>query len=104
MEACDAYVAATSRRVSYEYVLLSGVNDSDELAHELGQLLQGRLAHVNLIPVNPTPGTFSRPATRTTLRFQDIVHNYGIRTTVRAEKGVEISAACGQLATGAAAA
>lgn len=99
LQACDNYTEKTGRRVSYEYVLLDGVNDSEDLAHELGALLRGRLAHVNLIPVNPTPGSYRRPGSRAVHAFQTIVLNYGVRTTVRAEKGVEISAACGQLAT-----
>jgi 23S rRNA (adenine2503-C2)-methyltransferase len=75
------------------------VNDRHELAEELGTLLTGRLAHVNLIPVNPTPSSFNRPSGNQVSRFQAVLHQYGVRTTIRAEKGVEISAACGQLAT-----
>ena len=99
LAACDDYTQATSRRVSYEYVMLAGVNDAPELAYELGELLQGKLAHVNLIPVNPSAGAFNRPNGHTIFRFQTILHEFGVRTTIRAEKGVEISAACGQLAT-----
>ncbi len=99
MDACDAYTERTGRRVSYEYVMLAGVNDSPELAHELAQLLTGRLAHVNLIPWNPTSGSFNRPSGNAIARFQTVLHQYGVRTTIRAEKGVEISAACGQLVT-----
>ena len=98
MAACDAYTEKTGRRIIYEYVLLADVNDSDNFAHELGHLLKGKLAHVNLIPVNPSAGGFERPSRNRQMAFQDIVHHYGVRTTIRAEKGVEINAACGQLA------
>ena len=99
MRACRNYIERTSRRIMFEYVLNRGVNDSEAHAHELGRLLQGMLCHVNLIPVNPTDSAFKRPSRDTTLTFQRIVDSYGIATTVRVEKGVEISAACGQLKT-----
>jgi 23S rRNA (adenine2503-C2)-methyltransferase len=97
MQACKDYVEKTGRRVSYEYVLLAGVNDTPKLAHELGALLRGTLSHVNLIPLNPTASAFTRPRHESVLAFQRVVRTYGIATTVRIERGVEISAACGQL-------
>ena len=97
MKACRTYFEATKRRITFEYVLNDQVNASEELAHELGKLLKGMLCHVNLIPVNPTDATFSRPKRDVVLAFQRIVESYGIATTVRVEKGVEIRAACGQL-------
>jgi 23S rRNA (adenine2503-C2)-methyltransferase len=100
MAACDEYTRKTGRRICYEYVLLAGVNDSHQLAHQLGRLLKGRPAHVNLIPVNPTTGDFQRPEMSQVVAFQNILHGFGVRTTIRAEKGVEISAACGQLTGG----
>lgn len=96
--ACRSYIAKTGRRVTFEYCLIDGVNDSREQAHELGRLLKGMLCHVNLIPVNPTPDdTIRRPARTRTLTFQKELAASGVPCTVRVEKGVEISAACGQL-------
>jgi 23S rRNA (adenine2503-C2)-methyltransferase len=99
MKACRTYIETTKRRISFEYVLNDQVNASEELAHELGKLLKGMLCHVNLIPVNPTDATFARPKRDAIIAFQRIVESYGIATTVRVEKGVEIRAACGQLST-----
>ncbi|MBM4406652.1 MAG: 23S rRNA (adenine(2503)-C(2))-methyltransferase RlmN [Chloroflexi bacterium] len=99
MTACRAYIEATKRRITFEYVLNNNVNDSPELARELGELLRGMLCHVNLIPVNSTDASFSRPKRDAVIAFQRIVEGYGIATTVRVEKGVEIRAACGQLST-----
>lgn len=98
MAACDGYTSRTGRRIGYQYVMLAGINDSAELGHELGRLLQGRAAHVNLIPVNPAPGRFQRPGGESIWAFREIVQSHGIRAIVRAEKGTQISAACGQLA------
>ncbi len=98
VQACRDYAAATSRRVTFEYCLIDGVNDSPDQARELGALLQGMLCHVNLIPVNPTPDdSIRRPARQRTLAFQRELADRGVACTVRVEKGVEISAACGQL-------
>ncbi len=99
LEACDAYSAATKRRILFEYVLLAGVNDSETLASELGALMAGRSAHVNLIPVNSTTAGYVRPSTERVRAFQSIVRGLGVPATVRLEKGGEIDAACGQLAT-----
>lgn len=96
--AARAYVATTGRRVSFEYVLLSGTNDSPEQARALAQRLHGLTCHVNLIPINPSPGVFGvRPPKRLTLAFQAILQEAEIPATVRVEKGREIAAACGQL-------
>jgi 23S rRNA (adenine2503-C2)-methyltransferase len=96
--ACREYIEKTGRRVSFEYCLIDGVNDAPEQARALAQLLNGLLCHVNLIPVNPTPDrTVRRPARQRTLGFQHELAARGIPCTVRVEKGVEISAACGQL-------
>ena len=98
VQACRDYVAKTGRRVTFEYCLVDGVNDAPEQARALGDLLKGVLCHVNLIPVNPTPATgIHRPARARTLAFQRELASRGIACTVRVEKGVEISAACGQL-------
>jgi len=93
------YFRKTGRRVTFEYALIDGVNDSPETAEELAWLLRGNGSHVNLIPVNPTAGDFERPSKRNVLEFEDILLDSGVNCTVRVEKGSEISAACGQLRT-----
>ena len=96
--ACCEYIAKTGRRITFEYCLMDGVNDAPEQARALGRLLGGMLCHVNLIPVNPTPdGAIGRPPRARTLAFQRELAAQGVPCTVRVEKGVEISAACGQL-------
>jgi len=93
------YVEITGRRVSIEYAMMRDINDSAERAHRLGALLRGRLVHVNLIPLNPTPGstwTASRPADESA--FVRILRSYGVATTVRDTRGRQIDGACGQLA------
>jgi len=98
MAACREYAETTRRRITFEYVLINGVNDSLDLAHELAALLKGMLCHVNLIPLNPVPGTGMRATPREQVfAFQKIVEDAGISTTVRIERGVDIAAACGQL-------
>ena len=110
LEAVEEYVAATRRRVSFEYALMAGVNDELEQAHGLGRLLAplrvpgsgGHAAHVNLIPYNPTPGTgFAPPSKGAVRRFRDAVAAAGVPVSVRANRGVGIDAACGQLRTAA---
>jgi len=93
------YFKKTGRRVTFEYALIAGVNDSAEIARELALLLDGNGSHVNLIPINPTAGNFQRPSQRNVLEFERILHNAGVNCTIRLEKGSEISAACGQLRT-----
>jgi 23S rRNA (adenine2503-C2)-methyltransferase len=93
------YAAATGRRVSIEYALIKDVNDQAWRADLLGELLSGHLAHVNLIPLNPTPGsrwTASRPAVQD--EFVARVASHGVPVTVRDTRGREIDGACGQLA------
>ena len=108
LDAVGDYVAATRRRVSFEYALMAGVNDDLEQAGRLGRLLAplrvpgsgGHAAHVNLIPYNPTPGTgFSPPSRAAVRRFRDAVAASGVPVSVRANRGVGIDAACGQLRT-----
>jgi 23S rRNA (adenine2503-C2)-methyltransferase len=99
LEATREYIAKTNRRVSFEYVLLQGKNDSPEQAVALSELLDGMLCHVNLIPWNPVPGTpLGRSERARVLRFQQALQERGIACTVRVERGVAIAAACGQLA------
>ncbi|HET8522228.1 MAG TPA: 23S rRNA (adenine(2503)-C(2))-methyltransferase RlmN [Thermomicrobiales bacterium] len=98
LAACDRYIAKTGRRVSFEYALMAGINDSDEIASELGELLRGRLCHVNIIPLNPVDVLpYERPDPAGIDRFAEIVRAAGIPTTVRYSRGVDIAAACGQL-------
>ena len=98
IEAAQAYAEKTGRRVSYEWVLLAGVNDTERDAVELGALLRRRLAHVNLIPFNPVDGTPYRAPDRAAVRrFKEMVEAQGLNVTVRDTRGREADAACGQL-------
>jgi len=97
--AAKRYFKKTGRRVTFEYALIDGINDSNKIAAELAHLLKGNGAHVNLIPMNPTAGGFCRPARNRVLAFQQILRDGDVNCTVRVEKGSEISAACGQLRT-----
>lgn len=98
LEACKTYTDVTKRRISFEYALLEGRNDSREHALELAHRLKGMLCHVNLIPINPIKGGEYRKSNRKQiLDFQGILERFGIETTVRRELGTDISAACGQL-------
>lgn len=98
LAACDYYTEKTHRRISYEYALLRGVNDGPEQAAALAQLLAGRLAHVNLIPVNFVAETGFWPSNDETLnQFAAALQRQGIETTVREKRGLDIDGACGQL-------
>ena len=97
-DAAQAYATKTGRRVSYEWVLLADVNDTERDAKELGRLLRGKLAHVNLIPFNPVEDTPYRAPDRTAIkRFKEMVEAQGLNVTVRDTRGREADAACGQL-------
>ncbi|MDY0391857.1 MAG: 23S rRNA (adenine(2503)-C(2))-methyltransferase RlmN [Candidatus Bipolaricaulis sp.] len=98
LAAADRYASATGRRVSYEYVLLRGVNDRLDHARALARLLRGRLAHVNLIPFNPAPGLpYQPPDPNTVDAFRRELVLHGVDATVRRSRGVAIQAGCGQL-------
>ncbi len=100
MDAARNYIASTRRRVSFEYVLLKGTNDSLDLARELARLLLpfGGSAHVNLIPWNPfREGRFVRSEGPDADAFARALHEGGLNATIRYSKGLDISAACGQL-------
>jgi 23S rRNA (adenine2503-C2)-methyltransferase len=85
--------------VSIEYALIRDVNDQADRAHALAALLRGRLAHVNLIPLNPTPGSaWTASRSRDERAFIEILRAAGVPTTLRDTRGREIAAACGQLA------
>lgn len=98
LEACRYYMDKTGRRITYEYSLVSGVNDSKEDAKSLAQLLKKMNCHVNLIPVNEIKeNTLKRPSKKTIEDFEEILKVHGIEVTVRREMGTDINAACGQL-------
>lgn len=92
------YIDKTNRRVSFEYAMIDGVNDSDSCANQLGNLIKGMLCHVNLIPVNSVRGSDYRKSNKERLiSFADILGKYGITATVRRTLGSDIDASCGQL-------
>lgn len=98
LDACERYEKATGRRISFEYALISGVNDSDADAAELGRRLQGTLCHVNLIPVNPVAENGYKKSDRARISsFVKTVESFGISATVRRKLGSDINASCGQL-------
>jgi 23S rRNA (adenine2503-C2)-methyltransferase len=98
MAAADDYFQRTGRRVTFEYVLLAGVNDQPEHAEQLIQLLKGRPALINLIPYNPVEGLpYRTPSPNASARFVDILTRGGLNTVMRHRKGDRIDAACGQL-------
>jgi 23S rRNA (adenine2503-C2)-methyltransferase len=98
LTAADAYFEQTGRQVTYEYVLLRGINDRPTDADALARLLANRRAHVNLIPYNPVDGLpYERPPPESIRRFTAILRDGGISATVRQTKGRAIDAACGQL-------
>ena len=98
LSAADAFFRTTGRRVTYEYILLDGVNASVENARELARLLRNKTAIVNVIPYNPAPELpFKTPSNATVRRFVDALEGAGIQVKVRFRKGDKINAACGQL-------
>ena len=98
-EACAEYVGATGRRLSIEWAMIHEVNDQDRDAAELARFARPLAAHVNLIPLNPTPGFAVRGSPVERVRgFQELLLDLGVNATVRATRGAEIDAACGQLA------
>lgn len=99
LEAVRSYTDETRRRVSFEYVLLDGVNDAPAQAEALASLLRGMLCHVNLIPWNPVPGAAGSASARVrVLEFEKILAARHVPCTVRVQRGADIGAACGQLA------
>ncbi len=98
LDACDYYIKETGRRISFEYTLISGVNDNIEEADLLAQLIKGKLCHVNLIPVNKVKETGFDKSSRAKIEsFRKQLEKRGIAATVRREMGSDINAACGQL-------
>lgn len=98
LAAVERYITKTKRRVTFEYALMKGINDSEDLAHELGHRLQNLLCHVNVIPLNPIPDSKFQPTSdEDTKLFVEVLHSYGISATIRLRRGIEINAGCGQL-------
>jgi len=98
VDAADTYFRRSGRRVTFEYVMLAGINDGPEQAKALADLLEAKKSHVNLIPYNPVAGLpFERPSQATVRRFEAIIRLRGVSVSVRKTKGREIDAACGQL-------
>ena len=98
LSACDEYTKKTKRRITYEYTLVSGVNDSVQSAKRLAGLLKGKLCHVNLIPLNEVKDSgFVTVSKSKAFKFQKVLEEAGIPATIRRELGDDIDAACGQL-------
>ncbi len=98
MAACRYYIALTGRRLTFEWALISGENDTREQAQKLGELVQGMLCHVNLIPLNPTAGYDGGPSSRDRIAaFQEELARFGVSSTIRVRRGIDIQAGCGQL-------
>ena len=98
LKACRIYFELTGRRISYEYALISGVNDTEKYADDLAKLLKPMICHVNLIPVNPVKENSYKRSSRASIEnFRRLLEKRGINATIRRELGSDISAACGQL-------
>lgn len=96
LDACRAYIDATGRRISFEYALIGGVNDSAACAEKLASLLKGMLCHVNIIPVNTVKESGYVGSTNRK-EFIAVLEKHGVNVTVRRKMGADIEAACGQL-------
>ena len=100
LKACHEYVEATGRRITFEWALINGVNDTPEQAEKLAKLLKGLICHVNAIPLNPTTGYAGKPTSREhAAAFKKILEQRGIPCTIRMRRGIDIQAGCGQLAS-----
>ena len=98
LEACRYYIRRTNRRITFEYLLINGLNDSEQQARELVKALSGLLCHVNVIPVNPVRECgFDRPGEERIRRFLAVLEKAHVPATRRREMGKSIDAACGQL-------
>ena len=98
LSACKEYQKVTTRRISFEYALIEGVNDSDECAKKLASLMKGIMCHINLIPANPVKeNSFKKPDRTAILRFKSKLESFGLTATVRRTLGADIEASCGQL-------
>jgi 23S rRNA (adenine2503-C2)-methyltransferase len=98
MAACRYYIEERGRRIFFEWALIAGENDTAEQARAVGRLLRGLDAHVNLIPLNPTSGYSGLPSDDNKIKaFQAILAEYGLPSTIRQRRGIDIAAGCGQL-------
>ncbi|EMI53472.1 23S rRNA (adenine(2503)-C(2))-methyltransferase RlmN [Rhodopirellula sallentina] len=98
LSAADRYFQSSGRRLTFEYVLLGGINDSESCAHELTRVLRGRTVMMNVIPYNPVEGLpYKTPSKESISRFKQILESSGVNVMFRQRKGDEIDAACGQL-------
>lgn len=98
IDACKYYIENTNRRVTFEYSLIKGVNDSKEDAKQLSKILKGMLCHVNLIPINKVEGRdYEKPDKAYVYKFRDMLNEENIPATIRREMGADINGACGQL-------
>ena len=98
LDACKYYIKKTNRRVTFEYSLIKGVNDSQEDAKKLASLLKGMLCHVNLIPINKVDERdYEKPDKTYIYKFRDNLQKENIPATIRREMGADINGACGQL-------
>ncbi|MGD8403678.1 MAG: 23S rRNA (adenine(2503)-C(2))-methyltransferase RlmN [Anaerolineales bacterium] len=102
LEACRYYVDQTSRRITFEWALIAGVNDTEEVARKLASRLKGLMCHVNAIPLNPTEGYQGQATNRqSAAKFKETLEQAGIPCTIRQRRGIDIQAGCGQLAVSA---
>jgi 23S rRNA (adenine2503-C2)-methyltransferase len=97
MQACRTYQEKTNKRVTFEYIAIKGFNDSKEDALKLADLIGSLKVMVNIIPVNPNPAGYEKPKKEYLKQFANVLRDRGIDTVIRAEKGTDIDAACGQL-------
>jgi 23S rRNA (adenine2503-C2)-methyltransferase len=98
LDACKKYQSATGRRISFEYALMHGINDTDECAEMLAKKLKGIMCHVNLIPANPVAETqFKKPDKKQIMFFCELLNKKGLNSTIRRTLGADIEASCGQL-------
>ena len=98
ISACREFVDATNRRITFEYALINGQNDTPEEATRLRNLLQGLMCHVNVIPLNPTAGYEGSPSDPERIQtFINILERGGVPATIRVRRGIDIDAGCGQL-------
>jgi len=99
LDACKYYIEKTHRRVTFEWALIHGVNDSPEVAAKLAARLRGLLCHVNAIPLNPTTGYSGQATSRErAAKFKETLEQAGVPCTIRMRRGIDIAAGCGQLA------
>ena len=99
IEACKYYIEKTHRRVTFEWALIHGVNDTPEVAQKLAARLKGLLCHVNAIPLNPTTGYTGQATSRErATKFKESLEQAGVPCTIRMRRGIDIAAGCGQLA------